>query len=131
MYDILEVMKKKISESQFTEAIYRHYYGESISSIAKDFGVYPSTLSLLRKRRRVDWERIENRIIDMELGRFSTARTDTEARISLTALFRLVVSEKKETDILSAFCTEMGYSAAEAETYIKLFESLFPLKIIR
>lgn len=130
IYDILELMKKKISESQFTEAIFRHYYGESISSISKDFGVYPSTLSLLRKRRRLDWDRIENRIIDMELGRYFSARTDTETRVCLMALFRLAICGSKDTDILSEFCSEMGYSVSEAEGYIQMFESLFPLKIM-
>ena len=122
-------MRKKITEAQFTASVYRHYHGDTLSVIAKDIGVYPSALSELRKRRRTDWERIENRIIDMELGRFQTAKTDMQMRKRLTELLKLVISEPEPDDMLSAVCIKMQCTPSEAQTYIQLFEALFPLKI--
>lgn len=39
------------------------------------------------------------------------------------ALFRFGICATKETDILSEFCSEMGYSVAEVEGYIKCLRS--------
>ncbi len=46
------VQMKSVSESQFTEAVYRNYHGEPLTSIAKDFGIGQSTLSQLKPAAR-------------------------------------------------------------------------------
>ena len=60
-------MKIRITESQFIEAVYRNYHGETITEIAKDFGVNQSTLSQLKSRRAEDWERIKHQITTAEI----------------------------------------------------------------
>lgn len=62
-------MKKSITESQLTEAVYRNYHGETLTSIAKDFGIGQSTLSQLKSRRAADWERIQHQIVATEIVR--------------------------------------------------------------
>lgn len=69
------IMKKRVSDHQFTEAVYRHYYGESLTSIAKDFGIGQSTLSELRHRRRVECDRIRHRIIDAEIAGLNASKS--------------------------------------------------------
>ena len=61
------VMKKSVTEYQFTEAVYRNYLGEPLTSIAKDFGVGQSTLSQLKSRRSDDWERIRQQIVATQI----------------------------------------------------------------
>ena len=55
-------MKNRITKSQFTEAVYSNYHGETLTSIAKDFGIGQSTLSQLKTRRQDEWIRIEQQI---------------------------------------------------------------------
>lgn len=62
-------MKRVVSESQFTEAVYRHYHGESLTSIAKSFGVGQSALSQLKSRRASEWECIRHQIVATEVVR--------------------------------------------------------------
>ena len=62
-------MKRSISEAQLTEAVYRNYYGESLTSIAKSFGVGTSTLSQLKSRRIDDWKQIVHQIRTTEIIR--------------------------------------------------------------
>ncbi len=66
---------KSVSESQFTEAVYRNYHGEPLTSIAKDFGIGQSTLSQLKARRADDWERIHQQIVATEIVRLVFANT--------------------------------------------------------
>ena len=60
-------MKFRITEAQFTEAVYRNYHGETITAIAKDFGIGQSTLSQLKSRRSDDWKRIKQKIEATEI----------------------------------------------------------------
>jgi ribosomal protein S1 len=60
---------KTISEAQFTEAVYRNYHGEKLTSIAKDFGCGQSTLSELKARRKEEWEQIRQQIRMTEIVR--------------------------------------------------------------
>jgi len=127
-------MRRVVSESQFVEAVYRHYKGDTLSEIASDFGVGQSTLTELRKRRVVDWERIRQKIIDAEIARLccnDLPFRDASTRESVTLLLKYLVSGCKYSDILPKFCAELGCTAEEAETHIITFESLLPVKIPR
>lgn len=127
------IMKKRVTEHQFTEAVYRHYYGEPLTSIAKDFVIGQSTLSELRQRRRVEWDRIRHRIIGSEIAGFHAPKfppVDQQMRSCFTFLLKLLITSPTSDCLISAFCQEFDFSRAEAETYIQTFESLLPLKVI-
>ena len=70
-------MKGSISKAQFTEAVYRNYHGETITSIAKDFGISQPTLSQIKSRNEADWKRIEE-------------------HITVTQIVKLVLEKKQE-----------------------------------
>ena len=126
-------MKKVLTDSKFVRAVYRHYHGETLSAIAKDFGIGASTLSEARDRRREEWDEIRNKIIDAEIAGLCVATTglDTEKREILTYLLCEVVSCAPYAEVLSKLCHKMDCTQAEGETYIQLFESLLPIHIPR
>lgn len=62
-------MKNRITKAQFTEVVYRNYHGETLTEIAKDFGIRQSTLSQLKSKRIKDWERIKQEIRTTEIIR--------------------------------------------------------------
>lgn len=59
-------MRKVLTDAIFVKAVYRHYRGETLSSIAKDYGIGISTLSEARDRRRSEWDSIREKIIERE-----------------------------------------------------------------
>ena len=127
-------MKKSITESQFVEAVYRHYRGESLSEIAKAYGIGQSTLTEIRKRRIVDWERVRHRIIDAEIASLRNQEQnmpDSETRETFIILLKYMLKYTTYHEILPKFCEEINCTPDEARTYICAFESHLPLKIPR
>ena len=126
-------MRKVLTDSNFVRAVYRHYHGETLSSIAKDFGIGISTLSENRDRRREEWDAIRSKIIDAEIAGLCHGNTgvDTATREILTYLLREVVGDTPYAEVLSKLCDKVECSVDEGETYIHLFESLLPLHIPR
>lgn len=126
-------MRKVLTDSKFVSAVYRHYHGETLSAIAKDFGIGVSTLSENRDRRRDEWNEIRGKIIDAEIAGLCSATRglDTDQREILTYLLREVVSCTPYAEVLSKLCHKMDCTPSEGETYIQLFESLLPIHIPR
>ena len=126
-------MKKVLTDSKFVSAVYRHYHGETLSSIAKDFGIGVSTLSENRDRRREEWNEIRSRIIDAEIACLCSATTglDTEIREIITYLLSEVIRSTPYVEVLSKLCHKVHCTEEEGETYIQLFESLLPVHIPR
>lgn len=120
----------KLTESQFTEAVYRHYYGETLTSIAKDFGISQSALSQLKHRRSADWQRRSDQIVASEIAKLQNQPAlDAQTRHRLTVLLQLVIKCRSRKKILKRLCEESNCTPAEAESYIDTFESLLPFKL--
>ncbi len=126
-------MRKVLTDSKFVSAVYRHYHGETLSAIAKDFGIGISTLSENRDRRREEWNEIRGKIIDAEIAGLCGANNglDTQTRHILTYLLRCVVEDTGYAEVLSKLCHKVECTPEEAETYIQLFESLLPIQFPR
>lgn len=126
-------MRKVLTDAQFTEAVYRHYTGSTLSEIAEYFGIRIATLSATRKRRRKEWDEIYSRLIDGDLMRLKSESCGLDAthRERMTTLLVLVSQEKTYPDILSEFGEAHNLTEAECNTYIKLFELLLPMRIPR
>lgn len=126
-------MSRALSDEKFVKAVYRHYRGETLSSIAKDYGIGISTLSEARDRRRAEWDSIRSKIIDSEIACLLGLPKclDTETREILAHLLRCVVGERPYAEVLCELCHQVDCTREEGETYIQLFESLLPLHIPR
>lgn len=126
-------MRKVLTDAQFTEAVYRHYNGSTLSEIAAHFGIHISTLSETRKRRRQEWDDIYSRLIDGDLMRLKSESNGLDARNRerMTSLLALVSQDKTYTEILCEFGAAHNLTEPECKTYIKLFELLLPVRIPR
>lgn len=125
---------RKLTEAKFTEAVYRNYHGETISSIANDFGIGISTLSEIRDRHREEWNRIRDKIIDADIAHLKSTEMDTadiETRNLMTHIFCHLTQLTPYNEVLDALCDKANCTQDEAKTYIKLFESLFLVRIPR
>ena len=126
-------MRKVLTDAQFTEAVYRHYNGATLSEIAEYFGVRISTLSETRKRRRKEWDDIYNRLIDGDLLRLKSESAGLDAlnREIMTHLLSLVCVLTPYNDILQALHATYNLTPDECQTYITLFELHLPVRIPR
>ena len=123
--------KHRLSKAQFTEAVYRHYYGETLASIAEDFGITQSALSQYRDRHHKEWERRMDYIIAHDVARLSNQQnTDIKTREHITRLLCLLLNGSlNRKSLIESFCHETHCTPSEAETYIEKLETLLPLKI--
>lgn len=125
---------RKLTEAQFTQAVYRNYHGETISSIANDFGIGISTLSELRDRHREQWDQIRDKIIDADIAHLKSTEiktSDLETRNLMTHLFCYLTQLTPYNEVLTAVCEKANCTKDEAETYIKLFEARFLVRFPR
>ena len=126
-------MKKVLTDAMFVKAVYRHYQGETLSSIAKDYGIGISTLSETRDRRRAEWNSIREKIIEADISVLcgSTKGVDIETRKILTHLLYSLVGDKTYDEVLRDLCHKVDCTEDEGKTYIQLFESILPVHIPR
>lgn len=122
-------MKKAITEAQFTEAVFRHYHGETLEEIANDFGISPNTLKSIKSRKSGEWENQREQLINSKYaelaeskqkwGKVLTAK-EQEAfdRISWTIAGHRLLDYGL---ILRYLNQNYGYSPTDAEKYIKAF----------
>ena len=126
-------MRKVLTDAQFTEAVYRHYNGSTLSEIAAHFGIRISTLSETRKRRREEWDRIRHHIIEGDIARLKSESNGLDAlnREIMTHLLSLVCDKKSYEEVLVSLQSEYNLTSAECQTYITLFELHLPVRISR
>lgn len=126
-------MKSVISDAQFTEAVYRHYNGATLTEIADHFGIRISTLSETRKRRREEWDRIRDHLIEGDLARLKSEASGLDAlnREIMTHLLSLVSVLTPYDDILASLQDVYNLTSDECQIYITLFELHLPVRIPR
>lgn len=119
-------MKRSITEAQLTEAVYRNYHGETLTSIAKDFGIGQSTLSAIKSRRSEDWDRIVHQIIATEVMRMVYSNPPilpvNPPHKNISRLLQLI--NDKRDDILTSLCETENCTPVEAKD---LWQTLTPL----
>lgn len=123
-------MRSILTDTQFTEAVYRHYRGETLSEIAFDFGISLSSLSQIKKRREIDWERIRHQIISIDIAKLdgqSPQHPPQHIREILSHILLLFIKTPTRQQILDQLCADKSCSLVEAESYLQTFETLFPL----
>ena len=125
-------MRSLLTDTQFTEAVYRHYRGATLSEIASDFGISKSSLSQIKKRRESDWERIRHQIISIDIAKLNgqeTLHPPKHIREILSHILLIFIRTPTRHQILEQLCADKDCSPIEAENYIQTFETLFPLEI--
>ena len=94
-------MKRAITDAQFTEAVFRHYHGETLEEIAEDFGISANTLKSIKSRKSGEWNRQRKELIHSHLAELTETRQE-QTQVETEC-------QQKDFDYISDLLSRFGY----------------------